>query len=96
MAKKYKPLFQTFVGWQIIRHDENWPTRIQTTIGAVRLQTIHRQSKTDTLGSLLQILDQNGPKSASLAICRMRHNIRVFTITFLILVPPHLLCCFFR
>jgi hypothetical protein len=46
----------------------------------------------------LHILDQNGQESAkppSLAICRMRHNIRVFAIIFPFLMPPHLLHCFF-
>jgi hypothetical protein len=31
----------------------------------------------------------------SLGIHRMRHNIDIFAITHLFLVPPHLLCCFF-
>jgi hypothetical protein len=38
-GKEYKPLFQTFVERQIVRHDENWSARIQTTISDVRLET---------------------------------------------------------
>jgi hypothetical protein len=51
-GKKYKTLFQTFVGRQIVRHDENWPARILTAGLAVRMETIHRQAMLDTPGSL--------------------------------------------
>jgi hypothetical protein len=40
--KKYKPLFQIFVGREIVGHDENWPTRGGATIGVVSLETIRR------------------------------------------------------
>jgi hypothetical protein len=83
-GKEYKTLFQTFVGWQIIRYDENWPVKIQSVGLAVRLETIRRQAKTDIILGL-----------PSFSINRMRHNIRVFAITFPFLVPPHLFHCFF-
>jgi hypothetical protein len=47
-GKKYKPLFQTFVEREIIGHDEYWPTRVGATIGAVKLETICRQTKMNT------------------------------------------------
>jgi hypothetical protein len=51
-GKEYKTLFQIFVGRQIVRHDENLPARTQTTIVALRLETIRRQAKAATLGFL--------------------------------------------
>jgi hypothetical protein len=42
---KYKPLFQTFIGREIVGHDKNWPTKVGATIGAVRMETICRQIK---------------------------------------------------
>jgi hypothetical protein len=47
-GKKCKPLFQTFAGREIVGYDENWPTRVGATIGAMRLETIHRQAKMNT------------------------------------------------
>jgi hypothetical protein len=51
-GKKYKILFQTFVGRWIVRHDKNWPARIRTAGLTVRLETIRRQVKVNTPGSL--------------------------------------------
>jgi hypothetical protein len=41
-SKKYKSFLQTFVGRQIVAHYENWPARVRSTIGVVRMETIHR------------------------------------------------------
>jgi hypothetical protein len=95
-GKEYKILFQTFIGRQIIRHDKNWPTRIQTTGLAVMLETIHREAKTDTPGVLCKFWIKAVQGLLSFSISRMRHNIGVFVITFSFLVPPHLFRCFFR
>jgi hypothetical protein len=93
-GKEYKSLFQTLVGWQIVRHDESWQTRIQTTGLAVRLETIHWEAMVDTPGVPSKFWIKAVQGLPSFCINRMRHNIRVFTITFPFLVPPHLFCYF--
>jgi hypothetical protein len=51
-GKKYKPLFQTFVGRQIVRHDKNSLARILTTIGDVSWKPSDDNPSRTFLGSL--------------------------------------------
>jgi hypothetical protein len=94
-GKEYKTLVQIFVGRQILRHDENWPTRILTADIVVRLETIRRQAKADSPGVPCKFWIKAVQCLPSLTISRMLHNIEVFTITFFFLMPPHLFRCFF-
>jgi hypothetical protein len=96
MGKEYKTLFQTFFGQQIVRHDENWPTRIRIAGLVVRLETICRHAKADTLGVPCKFWIKVVQGLPNFTFIRMRHNIRVFAITFSFLVPPHLFRYFFR
>jgi hypothetical protein len=95
-GKKYKPLFQTFVRREIVGHDEYWPTRVGATIGVMRLETIRRQTKMKTPWIPCKFGIKTVKSLSSLAINKMRHNIRVFATTFPFLMPPHLLHYFFR
>jgi hypothetical protein len=95
-GKEYKTLFQIFVGRQIVRYNKNWPARICTDGLDVTLEIIHRQGKADTPGVTCKFWIKAVQGLPSLTISRMRHNIRVFTITFPFLVLPYLFRCFFR
>jgi hypothetical protein len=65
------------------------------TIGAVRLETIHRQTMMNTPCVPCKFRIKMVKSLPSLTIHRMRHNIGVFAFTFPFLMPPHLLRCFF-
>jgi hypothetical protein len=41
-SKEYKSFIQTFFRRQSVGHHENWPARVHSIIGAVRLKTIRR------------------------------------------------------
>jgi hypothetical protein len=94
-GKEYKTLFRTFVGWRIVRHDENWPAKIRTVGLTVRLETIRRQGKADTPGVLCKFWIKAVQGLTCFSISRMRRNIRVFAIIFPFLMPPHMFHCFF-
>jgi hypothetical protein len=79
-----------------LQHHEDWPARVQMTISAVRLETIRRQTKTNTPWVLCKFRIKTVKSLRSLAIRRMGLDIGVFTFTFPFIMPPHLLCCFFR
>jgi hypothetical protein len=89
-GKKYKILFQTFVGRQIVRHDKNWPTRIHTACLIMRLETIWRQAKADTPGVPCKLWIKVVQDLPSFTINKMQHNIR----SSLSCVPSlcHLIC----
>jgi hypothetical protein len=65
------------------------------TIGAVRLETNHRQTKTNTPWVPCKFRIKTIKNLPSLAIRRMGHNIGVFAFTFPFTMPPHLLRFFF-
>jgi hypothetical protein len=79
-----------------LQHHEDWPARVQMTISAVRLETIRRQTKMNTPWVLCKFRIKTVKSLRSLAIRRMGLDIGVFTFTFPFIMPPHLLCCFFR
>jgi hypothetical protein len=93
--KEYKPFFETFVRRKIVGHYEDWPARVRMTISAVRLETIHRQTKTNTPLAPCKFRIKTIKSLSSLAIRRMGHNIGVLAFTFPFMMPPYLLRYFF-
>jgi hypothetical protein len=65
-------------------------------IDVVKFETIRRQTKMNTPWIPCKFRIKMVKSLSSLAIRRMGHNIRVFTFTFPFVMPPHLLCYFFR
>jgi hypothetical protein len=65
------------------------------TISAMRLETIHRKTKTNTPWVPCKFRIKTVKSLPSLTIHRMGHNIGVFAFPFPFLMPPHLLHCFF-
>jgi hypothetical protein len=94
-GKEYKPFFETFLRRKIVGYHENWSTRVRMTISAVRLETIRRQTKTNTPWFPCKFRIKMVKSLPSLIIRRMGHNIGIFTFMFPFLMSPHLLRCFF-
>jgi hypothetical protein len=59
------------------------------------METIHRQNKMNTHWVPCKFRIKTIKSLSSLAIRRMGHNIEIFAFTFLFMMPPHLLHCFF-